>query len=97
MLKRHTSEEEALKLAAEMDKDADGILTVEELMDWIAHKEELLDELGNENDDAPSPSLSPPPTPKPAAAPAAAAAARSEGEGTTTTSGGGSSGAAPKS
>jgi hypothetical protein len=29
VLKRHTSEEEALKIAATFDKDADGILTVQ--------------------------------------------------------------------
>lgn len=50
VLKRHTSVEEANKIAATLDKDADGIVTVEELMDWIQHRSELLEELGSNHD-----------------------------------------------
>lgn len=50
VLKRHTSVEQANKIAATLDKDADGIVTVEELMDWIQHRSELLEELGSNHD-----------------------------------------------
>lgn len=66
VLKRHTSEEEAQKIASTVDKDADGILTVQELMEWIEHREELLQELGEEENNASSASATVPkktPTP----------------------------------
>jgi len=74
VLKRHTSVEEANKIAATMDKDGDGIVTVEELMDWVQHRQELLDELGADDvatstkTKATGSSSTPPSTPKAAAA-----------------------------
>ena len=76
VLKRHTSEEEAKKIALSMDKDADGILTVQELMEWIEHREELLEELGDDdNNNTPVPTKKETKAPAPPSAGAGAPAA----------------------
>jgi Ca2+-binding EF-hand superfamily protein len=51
VMKRHNSEEAAQKIVSTLDKDSDGIVTVQELLDWVQHREELLEELlHNENE-----------------------------------------------
>jgi hypothetical protein len=51
VLNTRVSEEEAAKIAQMLDKDADGVLTVHELLEWIEQKEKLLEELGHEDEE----------------------------------------------